>query len=272
MQSNHIDDPRKLRTGQKLKIPDKEKIPQASADADTHSYIVLRGDTLHSISRREHIPVTTLRELNHLQNNSLQVGQVLILSEKKSASAAAPAPRTVPRAIPVTAPKPVYYFIDSIKHLLDTPKIQPHRWQYIVVHHSGTPSGNARVFDYCHRERGMENGLAYHFVIGNGTDSDDGEIEVGNRWNQQLQGGHLRDEELNKVSLGICLVGNFNNTMPTRKQTAALIELISYLRERCGTPYPKLRMHREINPKPTECPGSRFPLESLKRLFPDDPD
>src|SRR5580765_4139378 len=73
--------------------------------------------------------------------------------------------------------------------------IAPGRWRWIVVHHSGIKYGNAEIYDRQHRERGMENGLSYHFVIGNGIDSGDGEIEVGGRWLKQLKGGHVHREE-----------------------------------------------------------------------------
>jgi hypothetical protein len=42
--------------------------------------------------------------------------------------------------------------------------------------YSAIKDGNAASYDRAHRRRGMENGLAYHFVIGNGVDSGDGEI------------------------------------------------------------------------------------------------
>ncbi|MBN2712959.1 MAG: hypothetical protein JXR97_11105, partial [Planctomycetes bacterium] len=66
-------------------------------------------------------------------------------------------------------------------------------WRYIVIHHSSTASGNAAKFDREHRsgEHPMENGMAYHFVIGNGNGSEDGLVEVGERWKKQLPGGHV---------------------------------------------------------------------------------
>ncbi|HHT9113865.1 MAG TPA: hypothetical protein ACFYD0_11140, partial [Candidatus Wunengus sp. YC65] len=52
-------------------------------------------------------------------------------------------------------------------------------WRYIVVHHSATSSGNAAEFDKYHRrKKGWENGLGYHFVIGNGNGTPDGKIEI----------------------------------------------------------------------------------------------
>ena len=69
-------------------------------------------------------------------------------------------------------------------------------------------TGTVKGMDRYHREvRHMENGLAYHFVIGNGSGMGDGDIGIGSRWTKQLDGGHLTSERQNQVSLGICLVG-----------------------------------------------------------------
>ncbi len=54
-------------------------------------------------------------------------------------------------------------------------------WRYIVIHHSATPSGNARSFDRMHRGKGWD-GVAYHFVIDNGKGGPDGRLEVTHRW------------------------------------------------------------------------------------------
>ncbi len=143
--------------------------------------------------------------------------------------------------------------------------VQRSRWKFIIVHNSGTRQGNARAFDYYHRHvRRMQNGLAYHFVVGNGTSSGNGEIEVGDRWRRQINGGHVHSDYLNNISLGICLVGDFNRTRPSGQQLDAAQELIRYLRERCGKADGRaipVRPHREMNPPQwsTDCPGDAFP-------------
>ena len=146
------------------------------------------------------------------------------------------------------------------------------RWQMIVVHNSGTRQGNARVFDYYHRRvRHMRNGLAYHFVIGNGTSTDNGEIEIGDRWRRQINGGHVHSDNLNNIALGICLVGDFNRDQPTRAQLESCEELIRYLRQRCGkigARYMVVRPHRDVNPPRwgTDCPGDAFPYSWFRRF------
>ena len=164
------------------------------------------------------------------------------------------------------------YLTPAVRRSIDDARVARNRWKYIVVHNSGTRQGNARIFDYYHRHvRRMPNGLAYHFVIGNGTSSGDGQIEIGNRWVVQLAGGHVHSDYLNYIALGICLVGDFNRDLPTRAQYDALDELIRYLRQRVGKidgRYSIVLGHKEINPRPTDCPGNRFPLNWLHRTFP----
>jgi hypothetical protein len=152
--------------------------------------------------------------------------------------------------------------------------VKKRRWRYIVVHNSGTAQGNAKIFDYYHRNtRKMRNGLAYHFVIGNGRSSGNGEIEVGSRWTRQINGGHVHSDYLNNIALGICLVGDFNRTRPSRAQYEALEELTDYLRKRVGKydrrNFPIVKAHKRINPPrwPTDCPGRKFDYRWLARTF-----
>ena len=164
------------------------------------------------------------------------------------------------------------YLSRSVRAEIDHARVLRRRWQFIVVHNSGTRQGNARIFDYYHRHvRRMPNGLAYHFVIGNGSSSGNGEIEVGDRWRRQINGGHVHSDYLNNISLGICLVGDFNRDQPTRAQLEACEELIRYLRLRCGkvdAHFAIVRPHREMNPPrwPTDCPGDVFPYSWFRRF------
>src|SRR5205085_12466578 len=68
------------------------------------------------------------------------------------------------------------YLTRSVRDQIDRAPVARARWQYIVVHNSGTRQGNAAAFDYYHRHvRRMQNGLAYHCVIGNGTSTGNGQ-------------------------------------------------------------------------------------------------
>ena len=142
----------------------------------------------------------------------------------------------------------------------DLPEWSPtglsNRWQYITVHHSGSLSGNSAIFDADHRKRGMNNGLGYHFVITNGYGGEDGHIEIGPRWTKQLDGGHLKGDDINKISIGICLVGDFTKAPPTAKQIASLKALLKHLMKITLLTPGQIKPHREMPHQATDCPGS----------------
>jgi len=140
------------------------------------------------------------------------------------------------------------------------------RWKHIVIHHSAVSDGDVKSMDRYHREeRHMENGLAYHFVIGNGKRMKDGEIAVGNRWRRQLDGGHLRSGSQNRNSIGICLVGNFDRQKPTARQMESLEVLVLYLMRRCQLGVGSVKTHQQINIIHTRCPGRYFPSKTFVR-------
>ena len=139
------------------------------------------------------------------------------------------------------------------------------RWKYIVIHHSATKQGNAAIFDNYHRnEKGMRDGLAYHFVIGNGAKSKDGQVETGRRWEKQISGAHCYDNRMNQESVGICLVGNFDQSKPTAKQMEALLKLISDLQKQYRIPKSNILLHKEVDKKQTNCPGKNFPANKIR--------
>ena len=141
------------------------------------------------------------------------------------------------------------------------------KWKYIVVHHSASPSGSADAFDYFHRvKRGWEGGLGYHFVIGNGHGSGDGQVEVGHRWLYQSHGAHAGQVEYNQRGIGVCLVGNFEEDYPSPQQMANLVALIRELQQLCDVPSENVVLHSHI--RDTECPGRNFPYyEVLAQLL-----
>src|SRR5206468_2741653 len=91
------------------------------------------------------------------------------------------------------------------------------QWKYIFIHHSQSASGNAMTLGQ------PTGGLGDHFVIGNGDGLLDGEIQLGQRWNQQQPA--LPPPGANKIDpacISICLVGDFDRTVPTPTQLRRL--------------------------------------------------
>ncbi len=110
------------------------------------------------------------------------------------------------------------FLTPSVLDAIDRAHVRAGRWKYIVVHNSEHAAGQRRRSSTTTTAhvRHMPNGLAYHFVIGNGTSTGDGQIEIGDRWKRQINGGHVHSDYLNNIALGICLVGDFNRDIPTR--------------------------------------------------------
>jgi LysM repeat protein len=231
----------RILVGQKLLVPEK-------AESGFMLHVVARGDTLGSIGRRYSVGVATLRKVNNLKGDRILVGQRL--------------------RVPVRGAPATHRYIAEVVAASKKIRLDRGRWRYVVGHHSAIQRGNARIYDRNHREqRRMAHGLAYHFVIGNGIDSGDGEVEIGQRWLQQLHGGHVRRNEVNETGIGICLVGNFERVQPSRRQLEAFTELVRYLRNEVASGPTQFAVHREIDRGHTLCPGRHFPTQSMHRLF-----
>lgn len=153
------------------------------------------------------------------------------------------------------------------------PPVTMQRWTHIIVHHSATHNGSAELFDHYHRNvRCWENGLGYHFVIGNGTGTRDGHVEVGHRWKEQITGAHVGGRN-NIGKIGVCLVGNFDREEPTPRQRLALLKLVRFLQVRCGIRARRVQGHCEVvRAGYTHCPGRNFSMPLLRsRVYAEPP-
>lgn len=173
-----------------------------------------------------------------------------------------PPPTALKRAAPPVAAAPVVV----VKLPAGVVPRNPRAWQHIVIHHSDTATGNAAIFDRYHREtNGWSNGLGYHFVIGNGSESGDGEIEIGARWTRQIHGAHAGNNTYNQKGIGICLVGDFQTGQgPSEKQQAALRSLCQELMRQFGIPRERVIGHTDVPGKSTSCPGRNFDITQFR--------
>jgi len=144
-------------------------------------------------------------------------------------------------------------------------------WKYIVIHHSATLAGSVEAFHSFHTKQGY-GGVAYHFVIGNGNGMNDGEVQETFRWNQQISGTHVsvNSWDHNVFGIGICLVGNLENTSPTKAQITALKKLILKLKNTYRIKKENIVGHNHVKydnasgkSEQTVCPGKKFDLKEL---------
>lgn len=226
-----------IKVGQKLDLP-------AAAVSGIH--VVSKGETLSVIASAYGTSVRALKRDNRLKSDLIRVGQKLKVPGGVTSGATA--------------------FLGPVIAATNRIKVDSSRWRYIVCHHSAIEAGNAEVYGRAHQRRGMEHGLAYHFVIGNGQDSGDGEIEIGPRWTKQLRGGHVRNSRVNDTGIGICIVGNLQNHAPTRKQRQAMNALLEFLRDGHTRRGVSVTVHKRVDKNHTVCPGRHFPYTDLDRF------
>jgi LysM repeat protein len=241
---NGISNPNLLYVGKKLKIP--------SGALSEITYVVKKGESLGSIASRFRVKTSTLALINRIERPDLiKVGQKL----------------TIPVQGSTYTPPPSLLSSSTVK-ALNMVRAKSGKWKRIVIHHSATPVDDALNMHRVHKARGMRNGLAYHFVISNGSrKAYDGEVYLGGRWKSQLDGGHMKKLSWNKESIGICLIGNFELRSPTSKQMDSLEGLCEYLMKRCNIPKSKVTTHKILHKNHTVCPGKYFSLTSLiKRI------
>lgn len=175
-----------------------------------------------------------------------------------------PAARPTPVAV-VSKPAPLPSRPGLAYERAWVPTVGARKWRYIVIHHTATPAGAATSINRAHRAIGYDE-LGYHFVIGNGTESGNGQIEVGSRWPKQKWGAHdnAGDNRYNDYGIGICLVGNFEIERPTPQQLQSLAKLTAYLMRTYHISPSNIKGHGET--KDTKCPGRNLSVASVIRM------
>nr|XP_034178569.1 peptidoglycan recognition protein 3-like [Osmia lignaria] len=128
---------------------------------------------------------------------------------------------------------------------------------YVVIHHGGIPcychtqnecSEIVRYYQNLHMDGRVWFDIGYSFLIG-----EDGNVYEGRGWNSS--GAHAPG--YNNQSIGICIIGDFSDSLPNAAALKALNALIEY-----GVTLGKINEnyqvigHRQV--RNTECPGEEL--------------
>ncbi|MBP2026713.1 hypothetical protein J2Z35_000502 [Acetoanaerobium pronyense] len=129
----------------------------------------------------------------------------------------------------------------------------------IILHHSLTK--DQKVVDFhairnYHINTNKWRDIGYHYVVELVGDN----YVIFNGRGEHEAGVHTAGQNAN--SIGICLVGNFDVTVPPDAQIDKLVELIKDIYSRCGIL--PIHGHNEYSTK--SCPGRLFPMEKVKDL------
>lgn len=139
-------------------------------------------------------------------------------------------------------------------------------WTHIIIHTSATKRGNAAIIRRYHMDELHWSDIGYNYVIGNGTDSGDGQIEVGRPLDRP--GAHCIG--YNDKAIGICLVGDHDHVPLTNKQYSALRRLIDRLKVEYHIPTQNILGHRETESGKAQgktCPGLQVSMEGIRSHF-----
>ncbi|MEG6586760.1 peptidoglycan recognition protein family protein [Dendrosporobacter sp. 1207_IL3150] len=142
------------------------------------------------------------------------------------------------------------YFEDR---LLFSEKLLPRaKTDMIVIHHTAKDSMSVPDIHAYHLTKGWA-GIAYHQVI-----LPDGTIQDGRP--EETIGAHALGA--NPRSIGIVVVGNFENKAPSAIQMDTLVKLTLKFMHEYNIPVEHVVPHREVT-KGTTCPGKQFPWNEL---------
>lgn len=133
--------------------------------------------------------------------------------------------------------------------------------EWLIIHHTGGTDANPltdtshhtfEIVDYYHKglwsfKSSLGHYIGYHYFI-----EKDGKITQGRA--DQDEGAHTKG--MNLKSLGICLAGNFDLTLPTEAQITALTELLKELSIKYSIPVANIVPHRKFANK--TCYGNKL--------------
>lgn len=140
----------------------------------------------------------------------------------------------------------------------------------IVIHHSCTPQDWSikKTIDVINEEHKKLHAVAnsinlhvsYHFLV-----FPDGTVKDTRPVNEI--GFHAGNFPVNLVSIGVCLIGNFETDKPTEKQSKALKTLLGSLTKQYKIPLSNIKLHKEVRLSPTLCPGKHITHKYLDDLL-----
>jgi LysM repeat protein len=223
------------------------------------SYMVVEGDTISSIAARFSVDAAAIIDANLITDHSVHPGQLLSIPGgqlKEGPVLVAPKP-VIPASVPVASwyiPRSSWAVEPIILRRTKPMGGTPTR---ITVHHSGDvrdgfmdPIQWLRAVDHQHM-LGLGKAepwacIGYHFII-----SADGRVFEGRPL--AYQGAHAGWDEVNRLNIGVCLIGDFDKEGVPPAQHRSLLRVLDRLCEQYGISHAHVYGHSHF--KVTDCPG-----------------
>lgn len=146
-----------------------------------------------------------------------------------------------------------------------------HDFTHIVIHHSATRDTGTKSWDAIRRwHTGKIAGsphkwrdIGYHF----GVELIGKKVKILQGRPIHIQGAHAKN--FNKVSVGICIVGNYDKIKPSKAHIEQALILTKWLMTYFNIPYQKVIGHREVykilkQKDYKSCPGKLFNMSAFR--------
>jgi hypothetical protein len=242
----------------------RKEVPPATAGGTGFWYTVQRGDELGGGAARARVSPADIVVVNSLGSLALVPGQRLwipgVLGFASAGPASAPA-EPDPEAV-VEAAAGGYKLVPRSAWAREAVKGNNNPMGKVLrltVHHTGEHAGLVglpdveviqRIEHYHRSPKPSGRGWAcigYHYLVGK-----DGRVYEGRP--AQYQGAHVSGA--NENNLGISVIGDFMNRLPSPAQLAALTAFVADMQRKYQVPARCVHGHRDLGS--SECPGDRL--------------
>lgn len=133
---------------------------------------------------------------------------------------------------------------------------------HIIIHHSLTKDSLTVSWGAIRKYHIFTNGwekIGYH--CGLELIDDAYEILIGRMWDET--GAHCKEQGMNRKSLGVCFVGNFDLIEPPLAQWKKGVEFVAMLCRIFVIPVENIKAHRDYATYKS-CPGKLFDMDKFR--------
>lgn len=138
-------------------------------------------------------------------------------------------------------------------------------WKYIMIHHSATVDSDTYSWDAIrryHMETNKWSDIGYHF----GVEQVGGHFVMLKGRSLDTDGAHCKEHSMNRLGLGVCLVGDYDKFAPKPGAYDILVSLVNVLQMIYDIPVENVVAHRDYAPYKS-CPGKMFNMDTFRNML-----
>ncbi len=126
---------------------------------------------------------------------------------------------------------------------------------YIILHHTGAEEKDTEQIRQAHLRKGWRD-IGYNYVV------ERDKVVVGRPLD--IPGAHCKADGMNFKSIGVAVIGNLNERLPTNLQTELLVNLLVELTAKHNIADENILGHGEVKGAATKCPGKFMDVSQIK--------